>query len=374
MTLRPPAIPRRLALVGAGAAAASAVTPAPRGRAAATAPPASAALDPALLEEALARAAAMPTLRSLIVAQDGVPVVERVFRGPGLDRPVNVKSASKTVLSAVAGIAIARGVLEGVDQPIAPILGSRVPRDADPRVRRITVGHLLAMRAGLERTSGTHYGRWVTSRDWVGFALSRPFVDEPGGAMIYSTGSSHLLAAVLARASGRTVQALVRDWLGRPLGFAVPDWPRDPQGLHFGGNEMLLSPRALLTLGECYRNGGVHQGRQVVPEEWVHASWAPQARSSWSGNLYGYGWWIAAARGHVAYFAWGYGGQMVYVLPSLAMTVAMTSDPNVPRANGQVHQLHALLAEGLVPAADPAATAGSAPTAPPPSDPASPEG
>jgi CubicO group peptidase (beta-lactamase class C family) len=302
------------------------------------------------LDEALRMAAALPHLRSLIVAQEGTLVVERAFRGPGLDRPANIKSASKTVLATLAGIAIARGVLQGLDQPIGPVLGRAIPAEADPRVRGITIRQLLSMRAGLERTSGGNYGRWVSSRDWLRFALSRPMEDEPGGRMSYSTGTSHILGGVLARASGRSLHALARDWLGTPLGIAVPDWPRAPEGLHFGGNEMLLSPRALLAFAECWRNEGRHAGRQVVPPEFRRAAWTPQARSAWSGQLYGLGWWIAEARGQPVFFAWGYGGQMAYVVPGLDLSVVMTSDPEVPRANGQVHTLHTLLTEGILPA------------------------
>jgi CubicO group peptidase (beta-lactamase class C family) len=313
-------------------------------------------LDTGHLARTLAQAEALPRLRTLLAARDGVPVVERVFRGPGLDRPVNVKSVAKTVLSALAGIAFERGVLEGVDQRIAPILGTRVPADADPRVHAITVGHLLAMRAGLERTSGPNYGRWVTSRDWVRFALSRPFVDEPGGRMLYSTGSSHLLSAVLTRASGRSTLELARAWLGEPLGIAIPPWQRDPQGIYFGGNNMALSPRALLRLGEAYRQGGLFQGRRVLPESWIGTSWTPQVRSPFTGDWYGYGWFISRARGHPVHYGWGYGGQMLYVVPSLGLTVVMTSDPDHPSGrDGYVELLHGLLADGIIPAAEAAA-------------------
>jgi CubicO group peptidase (beta-lactamase class C family) len=316
----------------------------------AAAPP---ALDADLLAATLEHAAGLPRLRTLLVARDGVPLVERVFRGPGPDRPVNVKSVAKTVLSALAGIAIDRGILAGVEQLIAPVLGPLVPPDADPRVKEITVGHLLAMQAGLERTSGPGYGAWVASRNWVRHALSRPFVEAPGGAMLYSTGSSHLLSAVLTRASGRSTLALARAWLGEPLGIVIPPWTRDPQGIYLGGNEMALSPRALLRFGETYRQGGLFRGRRVLPESWVQASWMPRVRSPFTGDQYGYGWFITEARGHPVHYAWGYGGQLLHVVPSLGLTTVMTSDPDHPSGrDGYVRVLHGLLADGLVPAAE----------------------
>jgi CubicO group peptidase (beta-lactamase class C family) len=297
-------------------------------------------------------ASRLPRLRSLIVLRDGETLAEHRFNGgPPLDRPVNIKSASKSVISALVGIAIERGVLKGVDQPVLPMLRSDAPANPDPRLGRLTVGNLLSMQAGLERTSGPNYGRWVSSPNWVRYALSRPFVHEPGGAMLYSTGNTHLLSAMLTRASGRSTYALAQDWLARPLGIAIPSWPRDAQGIHYGGNDMLMSPRALARFGELYRNGGVVNGQRILPLSWIEQSWTPRTVSPWSGGRYGYGWFIGDAGGHPVRFAWGYGGQMIYVVPDLALTVVMTSDSGGARDNGHIAALHALLADGVVPAA-----------------------
>jgi CubicO group peptidase (beta-lactamase class C family) len=329
------------------------------------APPATGArtrgLDLALLEQTLARAAALPRLHTLLVAQGGVEHVAEAFRGPGLAQPVNVKSVSKSVMAALAGAAIARGILEGVDQRIAPLLDGLVPEDADPRVGAITIDHLLTMRAGLERTSGRNYGRWVSSDNWVGYALSRPFVDEPGGRMLYSTGSYHLLSAALTRVSGRSTLELARAWLGEPLGIEILPWTRDPQGIYLGGNNMLLSPRALLRFGEMYRQGGAYQGKEVLPARWIEASWTPRVRSRFTGHAYGYGWFMASARDYPVCYGWGYGGQMIYIVPDLALTAVMTSDHSGPSGrSGYVRELHALLANGIVPAAERVAAAAPA--------------
>lgn len=202
-------------------------------------------LDSLRMAEALELAAGLPRLRTLLVARHGEVAVERRFRGPGLDEPANVKSVSKSVLSALIGIAIDEGHLESVDQPVAPFFAQHLASDPDVRKREITIGHLLSMQSGLERTSGANYGRWVTSPNWVRHAISRPLVADPGTERVYSTGNSHLLSAVLTRATGRSTLAYVRERLGEPLGIAVPPWMRDPQGIYFGGNEMLLTPRAL---------------------------------------------------------------------------------------------------------------------------------
>ena len=334
---------RRLLLGGAaaslGAGAAWAATPAPE-------------LAPDLLDQARRRAAALGQLHGLIVARGGRVALAEAFRGPPLDRPVNVKSVSKTIVASLAGVALDRGLLTGTDQRLTEVIGDLVPKDADPRVGRITVADLLTMQAGLERTSGPNYGRWVESRDWVGFALSRPFVTEPGARMLYSTGSYHLLGVMLARATDRSLLELARDWLGLPLDIAFQPWTRDPQGFYLGGNNMMLSPLELYRFGELWRLGGTWAGRRVLSPDWVTASWTPRTYSPFSGDDYGYGWFLGEAGGHPVCYARGYGGQMLFVLPSLELTVVITSDPTRPATSeGHVGDLRALLAEAIIPAA-----------------------
>ncbi|MBJ3775909.1 serine hydrolase domain-containing protein [Acuticoccus mangrovi] len=315
----------------------------------------------ALFAGAVERAASLDPLHTLLIAHDGEVVVEEGFRGHATDRPANIKSASKSIVSALVGIAIAKGMLDGTDQPIALLLKDELPADPDPRLAEITIGHLLSMQAGLERTSGANYGGWVSSRDWVRDALARPFVDEPGGAMLYSTGSTHLLSAILTRATGRSTLALARDWLG-PAGVAISGWERDPQGIYLGGNQMAMTPRSLLAFGELYRNRGrTRDGTEVVPQDWIEASFVARTRSRFSGEPYGYGWFQRSLAGHAAYFGWGYGGQMIYVIPDLALTVAITSSTTDPAGkSGYKDELHRLVAETIVSPAARLAAAGEA--------------
>ena len=207
------------------------------------------------------------------------------------------------------------------------------------------------MRSGLETTSNRNYGRWVGSRHWVRHALSRPLVARPGGPMIYSTGSTHLLSAILTRATGMSTLAFGRRHLARPLGITLPAWTRDPQGVYLGGNEMGLTPRAMLAVGNLFRRGGSGDGVQVVSREWIRESTIPRTRSRFSRRQYGYGWWMRTLAGHPTYYAWGYGGQFIFVVSELDAVIVATSSPN-PGTGRRSHrrELDDLIDCDLVPA------------------------
>lgn len=281
-----------------------------------------------------ARAGGFDQLHSLIVEKAGETLIEDRFAGPALDRPANIKSVSKTIVATLLGIAIDKGLVPSVDASLGQVAPRLIPAAADPRARDITLEDLVTLRAGLERTSGPNYGGWVSSGNWVADALSRPFVDRPGGRMLYSTGSTHILGAALTEASGQSLHALARDWIGRPLGIEIPPWTRDPQGYFMGGNEMALSPRAMVRFGEMIRMGGTWDGERIVSETWIARSLTPVTRSPWSGLGYGYGWFTGMTGGTSYALARGYGGQVIAVAPEAGITVAITSDPTQPARSG----------------------------------------
>lgn len=302
----------------------------------------------ATLDAIAERAERLEQLETLIIARHGEVIVERGYRGHRTTSPTNIKSASKSIISALVGISIDKGVLKGTDQRVAELLKSDLPTTADPRLQEVTVGNLLTMQAGIGSTSGGNYGAWVASRNWVRAALARPFEAEPGGAMIYSTGSSHLLSAILSRRTGQSTLQLARQWLGPLDGFAISAWTRDPQGIYLGGNEMAMTPRSLLAFGELYRrNGLTASGERLLSEDWITASWTPRTRSRYTGHGYGYGWFITRLGGQDVRYGWGYGGQMVYVVPGLDMTVVMTSNTRQPSSGAMGHRdaLHRLLGD-----------------------------
>jgi len=276
--------------------------------------------EAARFDAALQAAERMPRLHSLLVSQHGNVILERYFHGTRATSYQNVKSASKSVISALVGVAIEKGLIAGAHEPIASFFP-----DLNGSKRKITIEDLLTMRSGLESTSRWNYGAWVGSPDWVKFTLTRRMLSDPGEQMDYSTGNTHLLSAILTKASHKDTWAFAQDALAKPLGFSLPQWPRDPQGIYFGGNDMLLTPRQMLAFGEMYLHRGVARSKQVVPAAWVDTSFVPRAQSRISGRYYGYGWWMDELAGQKTYYAWGFGGQYIFVVPALDLVVVSTS-------------------------------------------------
>ena len=268
--------------------------------------------DEQVFSAALRSAEQMPRLHSLLVSQNGELIVEEYFNGFSARRTANVKSVSKSIMSALVGIAIEQGHVDGLDQPISDFAGDLLSTKTGTPKDNITVGNLLSMQSGLETTSFYNYGAWVLSDDWIDFALQQPLQAPPGTRLQYSTGNTHLLSAILTEATGKSTLDFAREVLGQPLGFQLAAWPQDPKGVYFGGNNMELTPRQMLAFGELYLNDGRINGRQVIPARWIETSLQPLAESAReAGRFYGYGWWMRDMAGVQTSFAWGYGGQFI---------------------------------------------------------------
>ncbi len=311
-----------------------------------------AAQAPALSLEAAGKSAAtLPRLRSLLVSHRGELVLERYYGGARATHAANIKSASKSVISALVGIAVSRGLIKGLDQPIADYF-PELATDPEKRKREITIEDLLTMRSGLESTSGRDYGAWVQNPNWVRYVLTRALIDEPGTRVEYSTGTSHLLSAIITKATKGSTWQFAQESLAKPLGFSLARWTQDPQGIFFGGNEMSMTPRQMVRFGELYLNEGRAGGTQVLPRDWIARTRTPRGRSRWgSDREYGYGFWIRGLAGHDSYYAWGYGGQFIFIVPDLQLVVVTTSRPDASRERrDHLGAIYDLVEQAIIPA------------------------
>ena len=175
------------------------------------------------------------------------------------------------------------------------------------------------MQSGLESTSSRNYGAWVTSRQLGALcAVTRTCTVRRARRWNTAPAIRHLLSAILTQGDGQSTWQFAQGALAKPLGFSLAQWPQDPQGVFFGGNDMLLTPRQMVAFGELYLNRGRAGAMQVLPERGWSDSFVPRGRSNYSDQMYGYGWWMRELAGQQAYYAWGFGGQYIFVIPVAA--------------------------------------------------------
>ena len=293
-----------------------------------SAPPAQQGLDQEKMAEINRQAAAMPDLSSLLILRNGYLVSEQYFHGSGQSTAFNVKSVSKSFLSALIGIAIREGKIGSPEQKIADFLPDYLGQPADPRKKEITIGHLLTMTAGFEwLENGPVVQDWVSSPDWIKFIFNLPQVSDPGRSFNYSTAGTHLLSAVISRSTKMSALEYANKYLFPRLGISGARWDTDPQGYCFGGAELYLTARDLGKFGLLYLNRGSAAGEQIVSEDWVRESTRRQVEVGGDPLKEGYGylWWIRQYYGVYVYYAAGAGGQFIFCAPDLNMVVVSTS-------------------------------------------------
>jgi len=288
-------------------------------------------------------------LNSLIISFEDSIIAEHYFRGMSPDLQMNVKSVSKTIMSAMIGIAVQEGFISSLNQRVADLLPVYFNDQTDPGKREITIKNLITMRAGLEGTSFDNYNPWILSRDWIQYALDRPLTAVPGTRYEYSTGNTHLLSVILTEEAGMNTYNFGRKYLFEPLGITLHPWDRDPKGYYLGGNNIHLTPREMLMFGQLYRHDGMNGDRRILSREWIENSWTPIRRSSFSSNGYGYGWWYRRISGFDVYYASGYGGQYIFVVPDLDLTVVATSSL-MNRTRRRRPSVYTLLRSRIIPA------------------------
>lgn len=290
------------------------------------------------------------SVEAIMIEHQNELVTQQFMGRMNANRPVNIKSASKSIMSLLIGIAIDKGYLEGVDQPIGEFFPDFFEANPDSAKEAITIKDLLTMRAGLESTSIRSYGRWVVSNNWYEYVLNSDMVEEPGGEMIYSTGSSHLLSVILTRASGMNTRQFANRYLFGPMDIELGGWDRDPQGYYFGGNNMAMRPADMLKIGRMMMDMGEYNGERIISREWIWDSVKVYTRSNYNPYDFGYMWWQRPISGYETIFAWGHGGQYIMMLPELDTVIVIASNLMTSQGRGYQRELFRYLENELVPA------------------------
>jgi CubicO group peptidase (beta-lactamase class C family) len=284
---------------------------------------------------------------AVLVVRNGTMVMDATVHPFQPDSKHIIHSCTKSIVSALIGIAIEEGYIRGTGQRVIDLFPGRTIANLDANKRAMTLEDLLTMSSGLDCQDSYLY-RWRglnqmrQSDDWVQHVLDLPMIAEPGTRFEYCNGVSFLLSAIIQETTGQTTLDFAREHLFGPLEISDVDWPANPQGINIGWGELHMKPHDMAKIGYLYLHDGRWGEQQVVPAEWTAAS----TKKYIDGTLqdgYGYQWWID---GTGYYMALGYAGQCIFVIPDLELVVVFVSD--LDEADFYVPQI--LLSEYIVPA------------------------
>jgi len=281
-------------------------------------------------------------LSSCIIDRQGKRIFhhEQVKQASSQLMPVN--SCTKSVLSSLICIAADQGLLPPVDTQITQFF-PQLLQDSDERKHHITLRHLLTLTAGFSWTEfggANSFPRMTRSADWIGFVLEQPMASMPGTTMVYNSGASQLLAAILTQVTGTTLTQFAEDHLFGPLGIQQYEWKRDPQGIHTGGFGLELTAHDMLRFGRLFVQKGLWNNQTLISQAMVERSTeAAIPVSPPERGLYAWHWWVDSVAIKLTstdnhsddhssslpfYYARGFGGQFIVIVPSLEAIIVMT--------------------------------------------------
>lgn len=291
-----------------------------------------------------------PSLRCLVIARDDSLLCARGYaprHRSGAERdpatPAPVYSVTKSVSALLVGVCIDRGLIKSVDQPLSELLGDeyRADLESNPYVAQLSLHRLLSMTAGLlwrNARAGLEpmVGRMTQRDDWVRFALSLPVAHDKAGQFQYNSAVSHLLSAVVQRASGESAASFARRQLFEPLGIDEFEWQTDPRGTSIGGWGLSLSPLSMARLGQLCVGAGAYNGARLLSADWIARQWqrhsdahsihADNQPSHYHTAGYGYQWWIRGSDDIALYCAEGLGGQLICCMPAARAVIVASCE------------------------------------------------
>lgn len=282
-------------------------------------------------------------IAGLIVQKNGIKVYEKYFNGYTADNAVHVCSVTKSVLSVLIGIAIDQGYIDSLDQKVLTFFPDYQVKDDEKTIQEITLKHLMTMTAPYKYKTEP-YELFFTSQNPIQDALDLLGGNGVIGEFNYSAiGGTHILAGVLAQATGQSILDFAETYLFAPMGIRVPHnlllrseeehtavmndkntrgWVVDPQGINTGSWGLFLTPEDMVKIGQLYRDGGRWQGKQLVSAAWIAES--TKEHSRWDKLLYGYLWWIIDDQAD-SFAALGDGGNVIYINNKNGMVIAIAS-------------------------------------------------
>ena len=270
------------------------------------------------------------SLRSFLVFRHGKLVAESYLKDPAnITERQLIWSSTKQVLAVVTGVAIDRGIINSLDDPISDYLGDEL--EGHDEKAGITLKQLITMHSGIDYSNdgiGGETDQLLQGKpdEIVPFILSLPMRNTPGTDFNYNDGDPHLLAAILQKAAGKSLNEWADENLFSRIGIYNLNWVRYKDGTTLGGYGIETTPRELAKLALCIADSGNYKGEQLVPKSWIRDMTAVTSPSTFTSYAAGYYWWIDTSRG--IHFTWGHGGQFAFIIPSEDLVIVATSIPN----------------------------------------------
>ena len=278
-------------------------------------------------------------IRSFLIIKNGRLVFEDYFGGSKRDDLFTVFSVSKSVTSALIGIAIDKGFIKSTDATVAEYFPEYEEVFRNTQKSRMTLSQLLTLTSGVDWDEGTYsyedsrniHVQMESTQNWIRFILNRPMKDVPGTKWLYNTGNVQLLSAIVRKATGIHLNKFAEKYLFEPLGITEYSWNSDPQGYTCAGGSdggLRIRARDLAKIGSLYLNQGRWSGKDILSREWIELSL--KRHVSIRGNAgYGYLWWATQVRQgdklFDVFYATGFGGHRIYLIPGLNMQIVQNS-------------------------------------------------
>ena len=241
-----------------------------------------------------------------------------------------MQSVSKTVTSAIYGVAVTRGDFKaGLDTPVLKYFDVAKVKNVDARKRRMTLKDVLTMTAGLQWNEEVPYddprsdsSLMEATDDWVQYVIDKPMAEEPGKVFNYSSGATELLAYIFQKETGQDIDAYGQKYLFAPLGIRH-HWKRTYLGVVDTEGGLYLNGEDLAKIGYLYLHDGVWEGKRIVSQDWVKKSLTPYVRAE-ENFQYGFKWWLYPLNGKFVWMAQGFGGQRLMVFPEEKLIAVFT--------------------------------------------------
>jgi CubicO group peptidase (beta-lactamase class C family) len=284
-------------------------------------PPQAQGMDSILLDQGFGLLDQEPYLTSMIIVRNDTVVFEKYYNDNTKNQSVDIQSVTKSIISALVGIAIREGYIKGVDQKLSEFFPDYFPRKDDPRKNDLALRHLLTMSAGFDWQDGPPF-----PPDIVGATLDLPFKTAPGKAFSYNSCLPQIVSALITKESKMSTREIAVKYLFGPLGIAVRAWDQ-PNGIYNGCCHLFLTLREMAKIGSLFLHRGNWNGRQIIPAEWVEESTSFQIKVN-ENAAYGYYWWLHTVSGRRVFSALGLWGQFIVVIPDFNMVMVATGkDP-----------------------------------------------